>query len=132
MIAYSLGGLLLSLLPFSLAYVGLSEQSLWAISSAAMAIIVSLHWGFATFLILRAVGGTSSMRDPVPTMNPTMARAIGFFTLAAVIVQILNAAGVGYHRNFTAYYLGLLWYVAASGLFFARLVAASGLSRRNM
>jgi hypothetical protein len=117
MISYSLIALFFALFPFSLAYSGLAEPLIWATSSAVMAILIIVHYAVATWFIYRALRGAGSLSRVVIGI-------LSIGTLFAIGAQALNSFGVMFHRSFTGYFIGLLWYVSASAMFFIRLLMA--------
>ena len=116
MISYSLLALLLALFPFVMAYTGIAEATLWTIASAAMAITIAVQYSVATALALRSLGGDRS------DLSAHFTRFVLFGSVLSVVIQALNCFGVLFERAFTAYFIGLLWLVSASAIFFIRLV----------
>ena len=79
--------------------------------------MVILHYVVASVLSYRALSGFGSLsRITVGIL------IVG--TVLTVGAQVLNSVGVLFQRTFTGYFIGLLWYVLASGMFFIRLVMA--------
>ena len=114
MIAASLSVVLFALLPFAFAFFGLGEEEVWAASSAVLAVYVVLFLGRSVPQSVRlASAGALSPGVAWPFL------AGGVLTL---VLQVLNVAGVGLHREIGPYFLGLLFLLALSGVSFARLL----------
>jgi hypothetical protein len=127
MISYSLLAVFLSLFPFVTAYSGLDESTIWTISSSVMILVTTVHFIAAAALSRRILGADilrRVSRGDSSVLNPQFVLFLLFGSVLSVTVQSLNILGVVFGRSFTAYFIGLLWYLVASALFFVRLVMA--------
>lgn len=106
------GALLFSLLPFPFLSAGLSSRTAWSVCSVLMALFVGAHLLSAVRLGRRRAGAA-----PLP-----VAAFVRGGSAAAVVVLALNSIDVVFHRSFTGYFVGVLWLLAASLFFFARLI----------
>ena len=116
MLETSLAAILFAFLPFSLRYLNVEGSVLWTVSSG----------GLATFLLVElilVIPRTRRLyRGSGETLSPTFGLIIASLALLALIVQVLNAAGIGLHRDFGPYLVGLLLLLVVSGIQFVRLL----------
>ena len=115
MILLAASALVFSVLPLPFLAAGHPEATIWAASSALLAVVVAMEAAaFATLLFgHRRLGFEFSA-------------ALTFYMLATSVatlgVLLANAFGVLFERSFTGYLLGVLYLIASSVVFFARLV----------
>ena len=115
MLAYSLLAALFSVTPLPLHAIGLPDQLVWAIGSSALGgYFAWMLWGHAHL----------PQRWPVPVNWRvwTIAHAllwIGFFT------QLLNVAGLWFHREPGPYVLGITLLLTGAGWSFFNLVSVT-------
>ncbi len=119
MVEFALASLVYSLLPLVLLYGQGSNERSWSIASAALVI------GLSGYTIYRRAG-EHGIRGPAPNPSPQFrVFMVGGFVLVT-LVQLLNIAGVVFHRSFTAYFIGLAWLLVISAIMFARIIFYSG------
>jgi hypothetical protein len=116
----SRGALVFSILPLAVHYIGAKPTATWAISSGLLAgwtvimpLIDALRW--------RRSGAFVDARFQMWLV----ALALLFASVAAV-TQALNAFGIGFHRTFGPYLLGLCCLLMVCLLFFVRLLSFVG------
>lgn len=116
LIIYGLSAVLFALLPLAFTGTGAAEASVWSACSLLLAV----------FLVAQTIVSGSRIRsysaqDPA-LHSPRWAFAFLVLTSFAVMVLLANAFGVIFERAFSAYFIGLLWLLAASALTFTRLL----------
>jgi hypothetical protein len=113
MIEGSLTTLFSALLPFVLHHFGLAGPALWATSSVVLA------------LALVASGARVYRRSRVPLATGQLGRSFSVAVIAITalvcLALLLNAVGIGFHRGFGPYFLGVVWTLAFASLMFLRV-----------
>jgi hypothetical protein len=92
-----------------------------------MASVAAIHFAAASILSRRIVASDIIRRvasGDTSLLNPQFIVFLLIGSVLCVTIQILNCLGIGFERAFTGYFVGLLWYVACSALFFVRLLMA--------
>lgn len=125
MLGNSLAALLFALLPLIVYHLGSRDEAVWRISSLAFAIYLA---GTA-FFDIRLFRSGRARPDASDRPSPTIAVLVGTLTFSAMIVQVLNALSIGFHREVGAYLLGLAILLAVSSLMFIRLLSFASASR---
>jgi hypothetical protein len=113
MLAFALGALLFSLLPFLLLSAQRSETTTWCVCSVLLALFTALMLVNPIRAILRSDSGE---------FNPSLVAVIVGGSVLSFLVLLSNALGFVFHRGFTGYLAGLFWLVFAASILFARLV----------
>jgi hypothetical protein len=115
MIVLAAFALVFSLLPLPFISAGRSETTIWATCSALMATLVGLEIATFTYVLLR--------RHQV---DPHVSAPLSYYMLATSIAAfgalLANAFGILFEHSFTGYFLGILYLIGSSVVFFARLV----------
>ena len=117
MIESSLASLLFSLLPFALYHLSIEDRTVWASSSAVMAIFLVVHVAVISpklFKIEKADGWSTRSFEPL----------IGATIAATLAVQTLNVLGIVFERTFGAYLLGLILFLGLASMHFVALLVA--------
>ena len=113
MLQYSLLAAFFAVLPLPLHHLGVSAKVIWSLCSTGLGIYLGLG-GVGQFLIGRAFKGARK-------------RAVWVvFQLAywsSFILQVLNVADVGLHREAGPYVVGLSWVLFMAGWQFYQLVS---------
>ena len=109
MLRFALALLFFALLP--LAWVA-ADSDPWVICTALLGLTVAGQAGVSSWLAIT--------RPPGTQLFVALFLGLGGAIVAAVI--LLSAAGALLEQPFAAYFIGLLWLVLASALFFVRLV----------
>jgi hypothetical protein len=114
--------LVLSLLPSPFRSAGLSESSLWAWCSG-------IGTALCVLLVVLNYEARKRVHLPFGWSDSTISKAALIYVLVAVIVAPLllglNAIGVAFERDPTAYLVALLLLFVASVVYFLRLLEAS-------
>jgi hypothetical protein len=113
MLACSLGALVFALLPLPFISAAVSEATTWGTCSAVLAVFLASIVG---------VGVWANIRFDRGTFNPYLVVLVIGGSFVATVLLVLNILGVGFHRSFTGYLIGLSWLVAQAAIYFARLV----------
>ena len=114
MITASLSVVFFALLPFALEFFGPREPIIWATASVVLASYLVVLLG----LIMRRTVSLLSSR----ALSPFVAWPFLGGGLLVIVLQVLNAAGLGPDRELGPYFLGLLYLLVLSGVSFARLL----------
>jgi hypothetical protein len=114
MITASLSVVVFALLPFAFQFFGAGEEAVWAASSSAL--------GLYAASLLATIAPRSLRLARAGALSRGVAWAFAAGAVATVVLQVLNAAGLGLHREVGPYFLGLLYLLALSGVSFARLL----------
>jgi hypothetical protein len=117
MIESSIATLFFSLPPFVFHYLSFSEAMVWGVSSGTITAFLLLH-GVVVGRILRMLYSA----DQWSTRR--FESVIGAFIFATVLVQALNVLGIGFHRSFGAYLLGLILLLGLASMHFVALLVA--------
>jgi hypothetical protein len=113
MIAFALGALLFSLLPFLLLSAQASETTTWRVCSVLLALFTALMLVNPVRAIILSDRGE---------FNPSLvAITVGGSALSSLML-LSNASGLVFQHPFTGYLAGLFWLVLAASILFARLV----------
>ncbi len=119
MVEFALASLVFSLLPLALLYGQGSNERNWSIASAALIIALPAY-------IIYGRTRQYGIRGPEP-IGLAWFRAFVFVGFGLTeLAQLLNIAGVVFHRSFTAYFIGLAWLLVISAIMFARIIFYSG------
>jgi hypothetical protein len=117
LIMLSLTSALIALIPFPLAYGGFEAPALWVLSSALAALLgVAV---LAGMLVFARHPMTQQGSLPWSTLSISLA-------VMSVVINILNALGMGFQKSFAGYFTGLLILLILAGLYFSRLIVLSG------
>lgn len=117
MIESSLATLFFCLVPFAFHYLGADDETIWVVSSSAMAVFLVVHMVIVGPRLLRlARQGNWTTRRFEPF--------ISLLILSTLSVQTLNAVGIGFAGSFGAYLLGLILFLGLAAMHFVALMAA--------
>jgi hypothetical protein len=122
MLRSSLFACFFALLPFPIGAFGATDRADWALSSGALAIYVAFTIRVLVAFV-RVVGLPSGLRRYFISI------CIGY--AACLVLQLLNAVDVGFHREFPPYLLGVSWLLGVAGINFFRLVSIPEPRRRR-
>jgi hypothetical protein len=120
MLRTSLQALVFSILPFASHHMGAGTGATWAISSGLLA-------GCIVMLTLvdtrrfRQVGGQKMSEGSTSLLALTYS-----LVAVALVTQVLNALGIGFHHTFGPYFLGLCCVLLLCALMFVRLLSFVG------
>jgi hypothetical protein len=117
LIMISLSSALIALIPFPLAYGVLEEPALWVVSSSLAALIAG------AVLVGMLIAAQDAMMQE--GSRPWSILAISF-AVATIVINMLNALGIGFQKSFSGYFTALLIMLVLAGLYFARLIVVSG------
>ena len=117
MLEYSFATLFLALIPFVPHSLGLPGSPTWIVSSSVMALFLIGHQLVAGPRILRLA---RQGRWVTRWQQVAVVSLIG----SALVIQLLNVSGFGFHHSFGAYFLGLLLVLALAALNFVSLLAS--------
>ena len=120
MLGTSLATLLLSLLPFALYHLHLAPGVIWILCSAAYAAYL------VTIFPLDVRRGRALGLFEHPDYRAWVPLVLGGSVAVAVALQVLNVAGVGFHREPGPFILGLFLLVVICAFMFVRLLAFVG------
>jgi len=99
----SLAGLVLSVAPFGLHYFVVSEAVTWSIGSLLIAFYVSTA-------LIRVIRKQQELRaDEDPDFVPGVRWFLLSLAIPVVIVQLLNAFGIGLQHTFSGFLAGLIY-----------------------
>jgi hypothetical protein len=121
LLVYSLGAVFFALAPFALFYCGLGNLSIWIASSAALAVFLAVNLVLSLMTVFRA------LQEDESALSRAVVATVASLSVMALLVQVLNAVGIFFRSSLGGYLIGLLWLLVASGFFFVRLLAVSGL-----
>ena len=113
MIAFALGALVFSLLPFLFLSAQMSETTTWRVCSALLALFLALMHVNPIRAIIRSDRGE---------FNPFLVAIVVGGSAVFFLMLLSNALGFVFRRGFTGYFAGLFWLVLAASILFARLV----------
>jgi len=116
MLAFGLAGLLFSLLPLLLLFLGLSPAWVWRLSSLALAVFVVGNGAFIVRLYRRRVAAVVASLDPWLSAFANLSYALN------LLAQLANVAGRLGGPGFGLYLFGLLMILLGAAVNFARLV----------
>ena len=120
MLLTSLAALVFSILPFAIHHMGAEPTTTWAISSGLLA---------SYFVIIALVDSRRLRQGGVPKDPQFRAWSLALtysFAGVALVTQVLNALGMGFHRAFGPYFLGLCCLLLICVLMFIRLLSFVG------
>jgi hypothetical protein len=112
----SLGSVFLALLPFALHESGLAGAACWRFSSALLGVFTAGSLAFLGYQIQRHRGEFGELFSGV------VFAVVSAGSLAVVVLQILNAAGVGAPPRVGPYLFGLIWLLLVASIQFARIL----------
>ena len=116
LLTVSLATLVLSILPFGLAYAGLEGSALWRSSSAAAFLILAP-------VIVAWLDRTRRLTpDERGSFRPAVFVVLAAGHVLALLVQALNALAIGFSGSLAPFFLGLLWNVAYSAAGFYLII----------
>lgn len=110
----SLGALFLALLPVGLATSELAAPLIWRFASALLA----AYLAFFTLLLLR---WRNRYLDRALWFGRPLFALVTVTTFANLFAQLANVFGLVYQPNATAYYFGIVWFLAYACLMLARV-----------
>ena len=119
MLGTSLAALLFALLPFVFYHIGFRGERLWVYSSSFMGVYLS---GAAIFYLHLFRSGRASP-PAVDRPSPVVGAIVFLLTIGTIGAQFLNALGMGFHREFGAYLLGVAILLLLSSVMFVRLLS---------
>ena len=120
MIEVSMLGLLFSFLPFVFHYLGLPKTTVWAASSAMLALASGLQMLRAVYRTVRFFRSDESM---------SLVFTGTFVLVETVVLAVLVAKAVGFHfqQAVGPYLVGMFWQLCLASVLFWRLLKFSGL-----
>lgn len=118
MLILSLGAALLSFLPVVEELFAIPDQILWVTASVALFAFCAFYYVYTAIMLRKP-----SLRRPGALIK--WVRVVYFICLAlAIVLQVLNVAGVLVARGAAPYVAGLMFVLIPAGLQFAFLVLA--------
>ena len=120
MLFTSLSALVFSILPFALHHMRSEASSTWAISSGLL----------ASYFVITVFVDTRRWRQVVTRRDSEFSAWPGLLALLlasiAIVTQVLNGLGIGFHRAFGPYFLGVCCLLLTCTLMFIRLLSFVG------
>ena len=112
-VQFSLLGALICAIPLTLLSFGAAENTTWAITSTLGAIFY-VSGMYSTHRYLKEVKKGPSFRLFILVIN--------IINCLCIILHLMNALGIVYHREFGPVIFGLTWTLTITGLMFSRLL----------
>jgi len=120
MLFTSLSALVLSILPFAVHHLGAEPSATWTISSGLL----------ATYFVVTVLVDRHLLRQVDFRKDPSFRMRLLVLTYSivavAVVTQVLNTLGIGFHRDFGPFFLGLCCLPLICALMFIRLLSFVG------
>jgi len=120
MLFTSLSALVLSIFPFAIHHIGAQPTVTWAVSSTLLA----AYYVVTLFVDTRRLRRVNLQNDPQFQMWILVVTYV--IAAVAVVTQILNVFGIGFHRTFGAFFLGVCCLLLTCTLMFVRLLSFVG------
>jgi hypothetical protein len=116
----SFGAVFLALLPFALHESGVGDSACWRLSSAILAAFTTVSLAYLGYQIQRHRGEFGRL------FSSAVFAVVASGSLAIVLLQLANAAGLGARPRSGPYVFGLLWLLFIASLQFARILFVRG------
>jgi hypothetical protein len=116
----SFGAVFLALLPFALHESGIGDVACWRLSSAALATFTSISLAYLGYQIRRHRSEFGQL------FSAAVFVIIATGSVLIVVLQLVNAVGLGAPPRSGSFLFGLLWLLFIAGLQFARILFVRG------
>jgi hypothetical protein len=116
----SFGAVFLALLPFALHESGVGDVACWRLSSAALAAFTSISLAYLGYQIRRHRSEFGQL------FSAAVFVIIATGSVLMVVLQLVNALGLGSPPRSGSFLIGLLWLLFIASLQFARILFVRG------